>query len=178
MMKMLYGENFGADRAINGRHFNPRRNIEPKIWRGKNSHLKQTQFSVIIFFFLLGNLAATTTTSLTAEVFLTRKFPSSVWRWIKLKSKNWVLPLLVYLTETYTHLYKPCNLVTAGFLFIYLNEFFLSIYCSISKILWSCNFSCLISLLLLPRKPAMEYYKRLLCSSQNCWVCKCVICNT
>ena len=74
-MKMLYGENFGADRAINGRHFNPRRNIEPKIWRGKNSHLKQTQFSVIIFFFLLGNLAAT---SLTAEVFLTRKFPSSV----------------------------------------------------------------------------------------------------
>ena len=81
-MKMLFcgGENFGADRAINGRqHFNPRRNIEPKIWRGKNSHLKQTQFSVIIFFFLLGNLAATTnTTSLTAEVFLTRKFPSSV----------------------------------------------------------------------------------------------------
>ena len=124
-MKMLYGENFGSDRAINGRHFNPRRNIEPKIWRGKNSHLKQTQFSVIIFFFLLGNLAATTTTSLTAEVFLTRKFPSSVWRWIKLKSKNWVLPLLVYLTETYTHLYKPCNLVTAGFLFIYLNWVFL-----------------------------------------------------
>ena len=79
-MKMLFcgGENFGADRAIKGRHFNPRRNIEPKIWRGKNSHLKQTQFSVIIFFFLLGNLAATTTTSLTAEVFLTRKFPSSV----------------------------------------------------------------------------------------------------
>ena len=125
MMKMLYGENFVPDRAIKGRHFNPRRNIEPKIWRGKNSHLKQTQFSVIIFFFLLGNLAATTTTSLTAEVFLTRKFPSSVWRWIKLKSKNWVLPLLVYLTETYTHLYKPCNLVTAGFLFIYLNWVFL-----------------------------------------------------